>query len=152
MKLLLINGPNLNSLGSREPEIYGARTLAEIEAAVVSRAQVLGVEVLPFQANDEGQIVDFVQGEAANADGIIINAGALTHYGLSMRDALQESQLPFVEVHISNIYAREEFRRHSVIADIALGQIVGLGWLGYVAALDTLVEIIKKKDDGTTAG
>ena len=152
MKFLLINGPNLNSLGSREPEIYGARTLAEIEAAVVSRAQVLGVEVLPFQANDEGQIVDFVQGEAANADGIIINAGALTHYGLSMRDALQESQLPFVEVHISNIYAREEFRRHSVIADIALGQIVGLGWLGYVAALDTLVEIIKKKDDGTTAG
>ena len=151
MKLLLINGPNLNSLGSRDPEIYGPRTLPEIEAAVVGRAQALGVEVLPFQANDEGQIVDFVQREAADADGIIINAGALTHYGLSMRDALQACRLPFVEVHISNIYAREEFRRRSVIADIALGQIVGLGWLGYVAALDTLVAIIKRQDDGTTA-
>ena len=145
MKILLVNGPNLNKLGSREPEIYGPLTLADIEAKVTDRASDLGIDIVTFQANDEGQIVDFLQQEADGASGLIINPGALTHYGLSMRDALIGSGVPAVEVHISNIYAREEFRHHSVIADIALGQISGLGWRGYLAALELLVEIIKEQ-------
>jgi len=145
MRLLLINGPNLNTLGKRQPQIYGVLTLADIEGRVGQRARELGVEVRCFQANDEGSIVDFLQQEAEGAQGVIINPGALTHYGLSLRDALEATGLPLIEVHISNIYAREEFRRHSVIADIALGQISGLGWRGYIAALETLVEMLREK-------
>lgn len=145
MRLLLINGPNLNTLGRRQPQIYGSLTLADIEGRVSQRAQELGVEVRCFQANEEGSIVDFLQQEAEGAQGVIINPGALTHYGLSLRDALEGTGLPIVEVHISNIYGREEFRRHSVIADIALGQVSGLGWRGYIAALETLVEVLKER-------
>ena len=146
MRLLLINGPNLNTLGSRQPQIYGSLTLGDIEGRVSQRAKELDVEVRSFQANDEGSIVDFLQREGDNAQGVIINPGALTHYGLSLRDALEATGLPVVEVHISNIYGREEFRRHSVIADIALGQISGLGWRGYIAALETLVGVLKESD------
>jgi 3-dehydroquinate dehydratase-2 len=145
MKLLVINGPNLNLLGSRQPEVYGTLTLEQIEAHLAKRAGELGVELKPFQANEEGAIIDFLQREAEAADGVIINPGALTHYSLSLRDALQATRLPIVEVHISNIYSREEFRRHSVVADIALGQISGLGWRGYIAALETLVEILRER-------
>ena len=146
MRLLLINGPNLNTLGSRQPQIYGSLTLGDIEGRVSQRAKELDVEVSSFQANDEGSIVDFLQREGEGAQGVIINPGALTHYGLSLRDALEATGLPVVEVHISNIYGREEFRRHSVIADIALGQISGLGWRGYIAALETLVGVLKESD------
>lgn len=138
MKVLVINGPNLNNLGRRDASHYGVTTLAQIEDALRERASELGVDVEFFQSNHEGDIVDFIQGSTDQADGIAINAGALTHYGLSMRDALTDSRLPIVEVHLSNIHARDEFRRHSVIADIAVGQIAGLGWRGYVYALDFL--------------
>ena len=145
MRILLINGPNLNMLGQRQPEIYGSLTLHDIVDRVTARAKELGAEIVPFQSNSEGAIVDFIQANALAADGVIINAGALTHYGLSLRDAFESVQKPFVEVHISNIHAREEFRHHSVLADIAVAQIAGLGWRGYIEALDALIGILKDK-------
>jgi 3-dehydroquinate dehydratase-2 len=136
---LVINGPNLNRLGRRDPKLYGSTTLADIEKALHRRAGELGAAVTFFQSNHEGAIVDFVQENAGAASGVIINAGALTQVGYSILDALLDSGLPVVEVHISNIHAREEFRRHSVIAPFARGQIAGLGWRGYVFALEYLV-------------
>lgn len=144
MRILLINGPNLNTLGQREPQIYGDLTLQEIEARVAERAGALGVEVKPFQSNHEGAVIDFIQKEAGEADGIIINPGALTHYGLSLRDAIAASGLPAIEVHISNIYGREWFRRRSVTADVCRGLVAGLGWRGYVLALEAMVEILRE--------
>ena len=140
MRILLINGPNLNTLGRREPEVYGRVTLADIEARVAERAKALGAELRAFQSNHEGAIVDYLQREEPSADGIIINPGALTHYGLSLRDALAAAGKPTIEVHISNIYGRERFRRRSVTAEVCLGLVAGLGWFGYVAALEALVE------------
>ena len=144
MRILAVNGPNLNRLGKRDPSQYGTRTLADIEAAVSDRASELGVEVFFFQSNHEGAIIDFLQAESETADGILINPGALTHYGLSLRDALADTGLPVIEVHLSNIHAREKFRSVSVIAPIARGQIAGQGWKGYVSALDLIVDFIKE--------
>lgn len=126
-------------LGQRERAIYGDKTLAEIDSLMKKRAEELGVEVSTLQSNSEGALIDFIQAEAPQADAIIINPGALTHYGLSLRDALADSALPLIEVHLSNIYAREKWRHRSVIVPIARGQISGLGWRGYIAALDILV-------------
>ena len=140
MKVLIVNGPNLNNLGRRDASHYGVTTLAQIEDALRKLALELGVEVEFFQSNHEGDIVDFIQKSTDGADGIVVNAGALTHYGLSLRDALTDSGLLIVEVHLSNIHARDEFRRHSVIADLAVGQVAGLGWRGYIYALDFLTE------------
>ena len=139
MKVLVINGPNLNNLGKRDPAMYGGDTLSDIQARIEARAQELGADVEFFQSNHEGAIVDHLQASSSNADGIVINAGALTHYGLSLRDALADTGLPFVEVHISNIHAREEFRHRSVLAAIADGQVAGLGWRGYLFGLEYLV-------------
>jgi 3-dehydroquinate dehydratase-2 len=139
MKILLIHGPNLNMLGRREPQIYGRTTLAEIDAAVRERAEAAGATVLAFQSNHEGALVDFIQAEGWDAGGIIINPGALTHYGLSLRDALASLAAPIVEVHLSNVYKREAFRHTSVIAPVAAGQIAGLGWRGYLLALEWLL-------------
>jgi 3-dehydroquinate dehydratase-2 len=144
MRILLINGPNLNTLGQREPEIYGGVTLPEIEGRTQEKAQALGAELHTFQSNREGAIIDFIQAEAAGADGIIINPGALSHYSLALRDALAASSLPVIEVHISNIYGREKFRRRSVTADVCRGLIAGLGWRGYLAALDALVAMLQE--------
>ncbi len=143
MRILVINGPNLNTLGTREPEVYGTDTLADIMGRVEERARALGVEVKAFQSNHEGAIIDFVQAEAPQADGIIINPGALAHYGLSLRDALAGCGRPAIEVHISNLYAREPFRRRSVTAAVCVGVISGLGWRGYLLALEALVELSK---------
>ena len=145
MKFLMINGPNLNNLGKRDPAMYGSDTLADIQARIQSKADDLGVEVDFFQSNHEGAIVDYLQASSASANGIVINAGALTHYGISMREALVDTGLPFVEVHMSNIHAREEFRHHSVMAAIAKGQIAGLGWRGYLFALEYLAEVLKEE-------
>jgi 3-dehydroquinate dehydratase II len=145
MRILLINGPNLNILGKRQPEIYGRQTLAGIEAAVTERAAHLGAEVRCFQSNHEGALVDFIQAEAESADAILINAASLGHYSIALRDVLVFTGLPIVDVHISNVYAREPFRHHSVIADIAMGQVSGLGWRGYVTAVEALIENLREK-------
>lgn len=138
MKILVINGPNLNNLGKRDRSLYGMETMADIESRVRYKAAELGVDVEFFQSNHEGGIIDYLQQAAGEASALVVNAGALTHYGLSMRDAVTDTGLPFVEVHLSNIHARDEFRRRSVLADIAKGQIAGLGWRGYVYALEYL--------------
>lgn len=135
-KILLINGPNLNLLGTREPEVYGRTTLADIERDLQAQAQAAGAELLCFQSNHEGALVDRIQ--QARSEGVawvIINPGAYTHTSVALRDALAGTALPFIEVHISNVHAREPFRRHSYLSDIARGSIVGLGISGYRWAL-----------------
>ena len=145
MKILVINGPNLNMLGKRDAGQYGSVTLAEIERRVGQRAEELGAEVDFFQSNHEGEIVDHLQQAADSADAVVINPGALTHYGLSMRDALADAGLPIVEVHLSNIHARERFRHRSVVAPIAVGQVCGLGWRGYVYAVEYVIARLQEE-------
>jgi len=144
VRILLVNGPNLNMLGQREPDVYGRTTLAEIEARVRARAGELGAEVVSFQSNSEGALIDFIQEQAAGAHGLIINPGALTHYGLSLRDAIAAAGLPAIEVHISNIFGRELFRQRSVTGAVCLGVVAGLGARGYVSALEALVERVQQ--------
>lgn len=146
MKIIVLYGPNLNKLGRRDTTHYGTSTLADIEIALSKKSAELGVELASLQSNSEGALIDYIQETSIDSDGIIINPGALTHYGLSLRDALQDTDLPIIEVHLSNIHAREQWRRNSVIAPVSKGQIVGLGWRGFVAALDLLVSIISTKD------
>jgi 3-dehydroquinate dehydratase-2 len=138
MRVAVLNGPNLNLLGTREPEIYGRTTLTEIEQLVRAEASRLGAEVEWVQTNHEGELVEAVQQLRGRADGAIVNAAALTHSSLSLRDALLAVKVPFVEVHLSNIFAREPERRHSVLADLAVGVIAGFGPQGYVLALQAL--------------
>lgn len=140
--ILVINGPNLNNLGKRDTSLYGARTLADIEGDISARAHELGVDVKFFQSNHEGSIVDFVQESSAGASGVIINAGALTQVGYSILDALLDAGLPFIEVHLSNIHARERFRQRSVFASKAIGQMAGFGPSGYIYALDHLASVV----------
>jgi len=137
-KALVLHGPNLNLTGRREPQIYGTTTLAEIDAALQERAAALGWDLAICQSNHEGALVDFLHAHFGNCDGIVINPGALTHYGLSLRDALAAMGVPIVEVHLSNIHARESWRHHSVVAEIARAQIAGLGWHGYLVGLEAL--------------
>jgi 3-dehydroquinate dehydratase-2 len=139
MRISVLNGPNLNLLGQREPEVYGRTTLAEIEAMVREAARGDGVELTWFQTNHEGAMVDAAQGLRGTADGALINAAALTHSSLALRDALLAVRVPFVELHLSNIFAREPERRHSKIADLALGVVTGFGPQSYLLALQALV-------------
>jgi len=145
MKILVIHGPNLNMLGKREPDIYGTATLEEINSSIKKEAQTLGIEVEAAQTNSEGEIVDIIQGSVDKCDGIVINPGAYTHYSYAIRDAIAGCRLPVVEVHLSNIYAREDFRSKSVTAPVAIGQISGFGALSYILALRAIFEI-KSKD------
>lgn len=143
MRILVVHGPNLNVLGGRDASLYGVKTLEEIQELTREKGDELGVEVAFFQSNSEGAIIDYLQAQVSEASGIIINPGALTHYGLSLHDALLDTRLPVVEVHLSNIYARDEWRRRSVVAPVAVGQISGLGWQGYLFALEFLASHIR---------
>jgi 3-dehydroquinate dehydratase II len=138
MRVTVLNGPNLNLLGSREPELYGRATLAEVEALVRTEAQGLGVEIDWFQSNHEGALVDRIQALTGGGGGLILNGGAYTHTSLAMRDALLAVQVPFVEVHLSNLFARESRRWRSLFGDLAIGVITGFGPTGYLLALRAL--------------
>ena len=143
MRLLLLNGPNLNLLGQREPGLYGAQTLAQIEADLARQAGELGVELECFQSNHEGALVDRIHAARGQADGLLINAGAFTHSSIALRDALLGVAIPFVELHLSNVHAREPFRHHSHLADRAVGVICGFGSASYGLALQGLVRHLR---------
>ena len=144
IRTAVIHGPNLNLLGTREREIYGGDSFDEINRRIKLRAQELGIEVKIIQSNHEGEIVDFIQEMRNWAEAIIINPAAFTHYSIAIRDAVAAVRLPTIEVHLSNIYAREEFRHHSVIAPVVVGQIAGLGPIGYILALEAAKYIVEQ--------
>ena len=143
-KILVLNGPNLNLTGMREPTHYGSATLDEINSALSEAASSLGIDTVFFQSNHEGDIIDYIHSAIDNFDGIILNAGAFTHYSYAIRDAIAAVKVPTVEVHMSNIHAREEFRRVSVIAPVCIGSIAGFGSFSYHLALAALIERFKK--------
>ena len=143
MRICVLNGPNLNLLGQREPEVYGRATLGDIERLVRQSAGGLGVELEWFQTNHEGALVEAIQQLKGRVDGALINAAALTHTSLAVRDALLAVQVPFVELHLSNIFAREEMRRHSMLADLAIGIISGFGVRSYLLGLQALVSHLR---------
>ena len=143
MRIAVLNGPNLNLLGRREPEVYGRITLEEIERMVRADADAAGVELEWHQSNHEGVLVDLVQGCAGRVDGIVVNVGAFTHTSLALRDAFLAVQVPYVEVHLSNLFAREPARQHSLLADRAVGFLCGFGAAGYRLALQALVSRLR---------
>ncbi len=143
--ILLINGPNLNLLGKREPSIYGNKDLEQIEQELIDRASKLDCNLECFQSNSESEIVDLIQQKSINTDVIIINPGGYTHTSIAIRDTFLAVEVPFIEIHISNIYAREEFRKESFFSDIAVGVISGLGFEGYNLALDAAINLCSKK-------
>ena len=143
MKILLINGANLNMLGSREPEKYGSTTLKDIENSVIKRGAKLGAEIDAWQSNHEGDIVDKIQSAKGVYDGILINAGGYTHTSVVIRDALASVQIPTVEIHMTNIHAREEFRHTSLLSGVCIAQVVGFKELSYTLALEGLVNYLK---------
>ena len=145
IKILLVHGPNLNLLGKREPGIYGLKSLEEVNAQVKRSAEEKGAELTIFQSNGEGSLIDAIQDAGEWADGIVINPGAYTHYSYAIRDALASVGLPAIEVHLSNIFAREDFRRHSVISAVVEGTVTGLGWRSYLYAVDGLIGMLKDR-------
>ncbi len=144
MKILVVNGPNLNLLGTREPEVYGTLTLEKINEELLKYAKELGVDIEFFQSNVEGEIVNAIQAARQNCAGIVINPAAYTHTSVAIRDAISAVALPAVEIHISNVYAREEFRKDSLIAPVCIGQIAGFGLDSYKLAMLALVKFLNK--------
>jgi 3-dehydroquinate dehydratase II len=144
-RILVLHGPNLNMTGFREPDVYGKKPLEEIDADLRNAAERLNVELRVLQSNSEGVLIDTIQEHRQWAEGIVVNPGGLTHTSVSLRDALVSVRLPVVEVHLSNVHAREEFRRHSMIAPITVGQIVGFGPHGYLLGLTALVEMHRQQ-------
>lgn len=142
-KILVLNGPNLNLLGTREPEIYGSTTLSDINEILKNRADELGVDIDFMQSNIEGEIVTAIQNSRNNYNFILLNAAAFTHYSVAIRDAISAINVPVIEIHLSNVHAREEFRHHSVIAPVVMGQISGFGVDSYIAALEIAVRKIR---------
>jgi 3-dehydroquinate dehydratase II len=145
-QILLMHGPNLNLLGMREPNIYGRKSLSEINEAVAIAAKREGVKLRALQSNHEGTLIDGVQEALGWANGIIINPGGYTHTSISLRDAISAVRLPTIEVHLSNIHAREDFRQRSLIAPVCVGQISGFGWRGYLYALRALIDILQNQE------
>ena len=144
MDLLLINGPNLNLVGKREPSIYGSQTIEDIKEELLTLASELDVKLKFFQSNSEGEMIDCIQNSVGSIDGILINAGAYTHTSIALRDALLGVAIPYVEVHLSNIYSREEFRHKSFLSDKALGLVCGFGANSYQLALEGIVSYLKR--------
>jgi len=140
--ILILNGPNLNLLGTRQPDVYGTMTLADIAALCDAKAAILGVDITFAQSNHEGELVDALHNARGTHDGVILNAGAYTHTSVALMDAITSTELPVVELHLSNIHAREEFRHKSYIAPVAVGQICGFGAAGYPLAIDALVSYL----------
>lgn len=147
MKIMVINGANLNLTGVREPEIYGEQTYADLEKYIEDYAESIGVEAIVVQSNCEGELVDYIHYCLGTCDAIVINAGAYTHYSYAIHDAITSVELPTIEVHISNLHKREEFRHKSVLAPACVGQICGLGFMSYRLAIDYLVETHKNKEE-----
>ena len=143
MKILVVNGPNLNLLGQREPDVYGSESLADIDAAVIKAGSGMGVEVETFQSNEEGRLVTKIGSAVGEYDGIIINPAAYTHTSVALRDAIKATGLPVVEVHLSNTHSREEFRHKSLTAAVCMAQIMGFGGYGYILALGGIVEKLR---------
>ena len=144
MDLLLVNGPNLNLVGKREPSIYGSQTLEDIQEELLTLASELDVKLKFFQSNSEGEMIDCIHNSVGSIDGILINAGAYTHTSIALRDALLGVGIPYVEVHLSNIYSREEFRQKSFLSDKALGMVCGFGSISYQLALQGIVSYLKR--------
>jgi 3-dehydroquinate dehydratase-2 len=147
MKILILHGPNLNMLGTREPEVYGSRTLGDVNAALMELGSELGAELKCFQSNHEGALIDELQEARTWANGVVFNPGGYTHTSVALRDTIAAIGIPVIEVHISNVYAREEFRHHSLISPVCRGKIVGLGWRSYTLGLRALADILSDKHD-----
>jgi 3-dehydroquinate dehydratase-2 len=143
MKVLLLHGPNLNLLGTREPEIYGSMTLDDINEKMITLGKELGAEIKCLQSNHEGALIDALQDARAWADGVVFNPGGYTHTSIALRDAISAIQIPVIEAHLSNVYAREEFRHVSMISAVCKGKVVGFGWRSYELGLRGLIDIIK---------
>lgn len=146
MKILVLHGPNLNLLGTREPEIYGSMTLGDINTRLLEMGKEFGAELQCCQSNHEGALIDALQDAQTWADGVIFNPGGYTHTSVALRDAIAALKIPVIEVHLSNVYAREEFRRHSMISAVCKGKIVGFGWRSYTLALRALRELLADRN------
>lgn len=144
MKILVLHGPNLNLLGTREPQVYGSMTLYDINMALTELGKELGAELKCMQSNHEGVLIDALQEARTWADGVLFNPGGYTHTSVALRDAITAIEIPVIEVHISNVYAREEFRHNSILSAVCRGKVVGLGWRSYTLGLRALVEILSE--------